>query len=144
MSEKILVDVIGVEYTFAALCVMPLRIFSFFPMPGEIGCFPSSSAAGASRQPADVSFLSVCVCSYRSGSSDRMAHDPEKDLRPGSQLRPPYRCLDHQPGGAALHGVSEHRRGSGSWAFNPAAEEEEEEEELTSPLCDGWIRKASG
>uniref|UniRef100_A0A3B5Q769 ANKH inorganic pyrophosphate transport regulator a n=1 Tax=Xiphophorus maculatus TaxID=8083 RepID=A0A3B5Q769_XIPMA len=33
VSEKILVDVIGVEYTFAALCVAPLRIFSFFPMP---------------------------------------------------------------------------------------------------------------
>ncbi|PWA17955.1 hypothetical protein CCH79_00004059, partial [Gambusia affinis] len=33
VSEKILVDVIGVEYTFAALCVAPLQIFSFFPMP---------------------------------------------------------------------------------------------------------------
>uniref|UniRef100_A0A3Q2PBV6 ANKH inorganic pyrophosphate transport regulator a n=1 Tax=Fundulus heteroclitus TaxID=8078 RepID=A0A3Q2PBV6_FUNHE len=33
VSEKILVDVIGVEYTFAALCVAPLRIFSFFPVP---------------------------------------------------------------------------------------------------------------
>ncbi|XP_032406912.1 ANKH inorganic pyrophosphate transport regulator a [Xiphophorus hellerii] len=33
VSEKILVDIIGVEYTFAALCVSPLRIFSFFPMP---------------------------------------------------------------------------------------------------------------
>lgn len=35
LSEKILVDVIGVKYTFAELCVVPLRIFSFFPLPGE-------------------------------------------------------------------------------------------------------------
>lgn len=34
MSEKILVDVIGVDYAFAELCVVPLRIFSFFPLPG--------------------------------------------------------------------------------------------------------------
>ncbi|XP_070708650.1 ANKH inorganic pyrophosphate transport regulator a [Pempheris klunzingeri] len=33
LSEKILVDVIGVEYAFAELCVVPLRIFSFFPLP---------------------------------------------------------------------------------------------------------------
>ncbi|KAK2859617.1 hypothetical protein Q5P01_004237 [Channa striata] len=33
VSEKILVDVIGVEYAFAELCVVPLRIFSFFPLP---------------------------------------------------------------------------------------------------------------
>uniref|UniRef100_A0AAQ4P1A1 ANKH inorganic pyrophosphate transport regulator a n=1 Tax=Gasterosteus aculeatus aculeatus TaxID=481459 RepID=A0AAQ4P1A1_GASAC len=32
-SEKILVDVIGVDYAFADLCVIPLRIFSFFPVP---------------------------------------------------------------------------------------------------------------
>lgn len=33
MSEKILVDVIGVDDSFAKLCVVPLRIFSFFPLP---------------------------------------------------------------------------------------------------------------
>uniref|UniRef100_A0AAX7U2F0 ANKH inorganic pyrophosphate transport regulator a n=1 Tax=Astatotilapia calliptera TaxID=8154 RepID=A0AAX7U2F0_ASTCA len=33
VSEKILVDVIGVEDSFAKLCVVPLRIFSFFPLP---------------------------------------------------------------------------------------------------------------
>lgn len=35
VSEKILVDIIGVEYAFAELCVVPLRIFSFFPLPGN-------------------------------------------------------------------------------------------------------------
>uniref|UniRef100_A0A8B9E042 ANKH inorganic pyrophosphate transport regulator n=1 Tax=Anser cygnoides TaxID=8845 RepID=A0A8B9E042_ANSCY len=33
MSEKILVDIIGVDFAFAELCVVPLRIFSFFPVP---------------------------------------------------------------------------------------------------------------
>lgn len=33
VSEKILVDVIGVDDSFAKLCVVPLRIFSFFPLP---------------------------------------------------------------------------------------------------------------
>ncbi|XP_077410426.1 ANKH inorganic pyrophosphate transport regulator a [Vanacampus margaritifer] len=33
VSEKILVDIIGVDYPFAMLCVVPLRIFSFFPLP---------------------------------------------------------------------------------------------------------------
>lgn len=41
VSEKILVDVIGVDYDFAKLCVVPLRIFSFFPLPG-LGLFISS------------------------------------------------------------------------------------------------------
>lgn len=36
MSEKILVSVIGVDHTFAQLCVVPLKIFSFFVLPGEI------------------------------------------------------------------------------------------------------------
>jgi hypothetical protein len=35
VSEKILVNVIGVKYSFAELCVVPLRIFSFFPVPGR-------------------------------------------------------------------------------------------------------------
>lgn len=35
MSEKILVDIIGVDFAFAELCVVPLRIFSFFPVPGK-------------------------------------------------------------------------------------------------------------
>lgn len=43
LSEKILVDVIGVEYTFAQLCVVPLRIFSFFPLPGKMHSSPVSS-----------------------------------------------------------------------------------------------------
>ncbi|XP_061569626.1 ANKH inorganic pyrophosphate transport regulator a [Cololabis saira] len=33
LSEKILVDIIGVKYDFAELCVVPLKIFSFFPLP---------------------------------------------------------------------------------------------------------------
>ncbi|XP_049319255.1 ANKH inorganic pyrophosphate transport regulator a [Astyanax mexicanus] len=33
VSELILVDVIGVDAEFAKLCVVPLRIFSFFPVP---------------------------------------------------------------------------------------------------------------
>ncbi|KAG9479397.1 hypothetical protein GDO78_012853 [Eleutherodactylus coqui] len=33
VSEKILVDIIGVDFAFAELCVIPLRIFSFFPVP---------------------------------------------------------------------------------------------------------------
>lgn len=35
VSEKILVDIIGVDFAFAELCVIPLRIFSFFPVPGR-------------------------------------------------------------------------------------------------------------
>lgn len=35
VSEKILVDIIGVDFAFAELCVVPLRIFSFFPVPGK-------------------------------------------------------------------------------------------------------------
>ncbi|XP_004081194.1 progressive ankylosis protein homolog [Oryzias latipes] len=33
LSEKILENVIGVDYAFAELCVAPLRIFSFFAVP---------------------------------------------------------------------------------------------------------------
>ena len=33
VSEKILVDIIGVDFAFAELCVFPLRIFYFFPVP---------------------------------------------------------------------------------------------------------------
>ncbi|XP_059550744.1 progressive ankylosis protein homolog isoform X2 [Myotis daubentonii] len=33
VSEKILIDIIGVDFAFAELCVIPLRIFSFFPVP---------------------------------------------------------------------------------------------------------------
>lgn len=33
VSERILVDVIGVDMDFAELCIMPLRVFSFFPVP---------------------------------------------------------------------------------------------------------------
>ncbi|XP_030625414.1 ANKH inorganic pyrophosphate transport regulator a [Chanos chanos] len=33
VSERILVDIIGVETSFANLCIVPLQIFSFFPLP---------------------------------------------------------------------------------------------------------------
>ncbi|XP_067291659.1 ANKH inorganic pyrophosphate transport regulator a isoform X2 [Pseudorasbora parva] len=33
ISERILVDVIGVDMAFAQLCIIPLRVFSFFPLP---------------------------------------------------------------------------------------------------------------
>lgn len=33
VSERILVDVIAVDTTFAQLCIIPLRVFSFFPLP---------------------------------------------------------------------------------------------------------------
>ncbi|XP_016389030.1 progressive ankylosis protein homolog B-like isoform X3 [Sinocyclocheilus rhinocerous] len=33
VSERILVDVIGVDMAFAQLCIIPLRVFSFFPVP---------------------------------------------------------------------------------------------------------------
>ncbi|XP_078543716.1 mineralization regulator ANKH isoform X1 [Lissotriton helveticus] len=32
-SERILIDIIGVDFAFAELCVVPLRVFSFFPVP---------------------------------------------------------------------------------------------------------------
>lgn len=35
ISERILVDIIGVDHAFAELCIAPLRIFSFFPIPGK-------------------------------------------------------------------------------------------------------------
>uniref|UniRef100_A0A674B942 ANKH inorganic pyrophosphate transport regulator b n=1 Tax=Salmo trutta TaxID=8032 RepID=A0A674B942_SALTR len=36
ISERILVDIIGVDHAFAELCVPPLLIFSFFPVPVTI------------------------------------------------------------------------------------------------------------
>ncbi|KAG1954148.1 ANKH inorganic pyrophosphate transport regulator a [Pimephales promelas] len=33
VSERILVDVIAVDTAFAQLCIIPLRVFSFFPLP---------------------------------------------------------------------------------------------------------------
>lgn len=36
ISESILVDIIGVDHAFAELCITPLRIFSFFPIPVTI------------------------------------------------------------------------------------------------------------
>ncbi|XP_043082612.1 ANKH inorganic pyrophosphate transport regulator a isoform X2 [Puntigrus tetrazona] len=36
VSERILVDVIGVDMAFAQLCIVPLRVFSFFPVPVTI------------------------------------------------------------------------------------------------------------
>lgn len=126
LSEKILVDVIGVEYAFAELCVVPLRIFSFFPLPGKtlFGSYSASvsswnflSCCGfnpgrSSDQWGDVSTLCVCVCvcSDCSGSFDWMAHDPEKDLCAGPQLGSPHHCPHHQSSCAALYGVSQHFR----------------------------------
>lgn len=110
VSEKILVDVIGVEYAFAELCVVPLRIFSFFPLPGKTldsmffsVCvqldFPSCCGFNPRRrthQWGDVSILCVCVfCSDCSGSFNWMAHDPEKDLCAGPQLGSPHHCPHH-------------------------------------------------
>lgn len=115
VSEKILVDIIGVEHAFAELCVVPLRIFSFFPLPGNalawvllsvhVQIFPPDHG----RSP----FVCVCVCacSNSPGSSDRMAHDPEKDLCAGPQLGSPHHCSHHQSRCAALYGVSHHFRG---------------------------------
>ncbi|XP_064409254.1 mineralization regulator ANKH [Latimeria chalumnae] len=39
VSEKILVDIIGVDLAFAELCVAPLRIFSFFPFPVTVRAY---------------------------------------------------------------------------------------------------------
>lgn len=54
VSEKILVDIIGVDYAFAELCVVPLRIFSFFPLPG-LGLV--------------LSYFSSCCCCCCSGGT---------------------------------------------------------------------------
>lgn len=73
VSEKILVDVIGVEYAFAELCVVPLRIFSFFPLPGktlnEMRGFSASvcswillPAVGVARTSGVMFPFCVCVC----------------------------------------------------------------------------------
>ncbi|XP_057564119.1 progressive ankylosis protein homolog isoform X2 [Hippopotamus amphibius kiboko] len=45
VSEKILIDIIGVDFAFAELCVVPLRIFSFFPVP-DAACGISIQACG--------------------------------------------------------------------------------------------------
>lgn len=68
VSEKILVDVIGVEYAFAELCVVPLRIFSFFPLPGRtldvfvfvFFLFPAVAFTPGVAQTSGVMFL-FCV-----------------------------------------------------------------------------------
>lgn len=52
VSEKILIDIIGVDFAFAELCVIPLRIFSFFPVPGK-GQKRSHSPSG----PVESSFF---------------------------------------------------------------------------------------
>ncbi|KAJ8418677.1 hypothetical protein AAFF_G00001760 [Aldrovandia affinis] len=36
LSEKILVDIIGVDHAFAELCITPLRIISFFALPVSV------------------------------------------------------------------------------------------------------------
>lgn len=105
VSEKILVDVIGVDYAFAELCVVPLRIFSFFPLPGlglVLSYFSSQLRLLRHRRrqepAAHHSFLftlPLCACSDCPGSFDRMAHDPEKDLCVGAQLGSPHHCPHH-------------------------------------------------
>lgn len=65
MSEKILVDIIGVEYAFAELCVVPLRIFSFFPLPGDTPpprVFFFFLTHGQFFLPDHGRFYRVCVC----------------------------------------------------------------------------------
>lgn len=132
VSEKILVDVIGVEYAFAELCVVPLRIFSFFPLPGKtphwcfiylIIYFYHSISVQLDFLPAVAfgrgvaatvgrcrHFMCVCFRSDCSGSFDWMAHDPEKDLCAGPQLGSPHHCPHHQSSCVALYGVSQHFR----------------------------------
>ncbi|XP_051969828.1 progressive ankylosis protein homolog B-like isoform X3 [Xyrauchen texanus] len=39
VSEQILVGVIGVDMAFAQLCTIPLRIFSFFPLPVTVRAY---------------------------------------------------------------------------------------------------------
>ncbi len=76
VSEKILVDVIGVDYAFAELCVVPLQIFSFFPLPGKTLDFQMffsirvqldfSSCCGFNRGVARTSgvMFPLCVCVF--------------------------------------------------------------------------------
>lgn len=112
VSEKILVDIIGVEYAFAELCVVPLRIFSFFPLPGNALAWVLLSVHVQIFLPDHGRSCLVCVFSSNCpGSSDRVAHDPEKDLCAGSQLSSPHHCSHHQSSCAALYGVSHHSRG---------------------------------
>lgn len=73
LSEKILVDVIGVNYAFAELCVVPLQIFSFFPVPGNVLHNPAFSFLPAAAliprrsldQWGDRSTLCVCAVTVR-------------------------------------------------------------------------------
>ncbi|CAG10235.1 unnamed protein product [Tetraodon nigroviridis] len=112
VSEKILVDVIGVDYAFAELCVVPLRIFSFFPLPGNALVRLLSSVRVQVFLPDHGRFHFVCVCSDSPGSFDCVAHDPEKDLCAGPQLSSPHHCSHHQSSCAALYGGSRgHARG---------------------------------
>ena len=53
-------------------------------------------------------FYCCCVKSDGACSPDRLAHDPEEDLRPGTQLCTTDHRSHHQPHSAAIHGVSEH------------------------------------
>lgn len=63
VSEKILIDIIGVDFAFAELCVIPLRIFSFFPVPGKeqrtsTSC--SSSCPGEPCPQRQCNYFTLC------------------------------------------------------------------------------------
>lgn len=107
VSEKILVDIIGVDYAFAELCVVPLRIFSFFPLPGSVLASVLVGTRPDLPSSSRTFLFCVRVCSNSPGSFYRVAHDPEKDLCAGPQLGSPHHRSHHQSGGAALYGVSQ-------------------------------------
>lgn len=54
----------------------------------------------------ELNSLLFFIISDDSCSPDWLAHDPEENLCPGTQLCPPHHCPHHQSHSAALHGVS--------------------------------------
>lgn len=63
VSEKILIDIIGVDFAFAELCVIPLRIFSFFPVPGKEQRMHISSLSCCPTEPCHqqkYNYFTVC------------------------------------------------------------------------------------
>lgn len=72
---------------------------------------PGSFCQRPSRCPFRITDVPVlCFCSDSPGSFDRVAHDPEKDLRAGPQLGPPHHSSHHQSSCAALYGVGHQKR----------------------------------
>lgn len=102
LSELILLNVIGVDQEFAQLCIIPLRIFSFFPLPGTVR-FTSDKM---SYPVAPVWCSLFVLCSDGSSASDGLVNDIEKNLRVSSEFCPAHCRANHKPCGAALHGVS--------------------------------------